>query len=180
MLLLSFLLNGGGQWFWSWIQAEDNNSVSLGYLMWQFRVMLLLSVLIWWHLPLCPCSAKLCSIPWELTLTGPQAQSLSVSGLGFLVRKQSKQEWLYLSVTMREEMLVIFVSFIVFLLFQILMFTKPRGKNTDHRKMKVLVAQSCPTLCDPMDCSPPGSSVHGILQTGILEWVAIIFTRGSS
>ena len=39
--------------------------------------------------------------------------------------------------------------------------------------LKVLVAQSCPTLCDPMDCSPPGSSVHGILQARILEWVAI-------
>ena len=35
------------------------------------------------------------------------------------------------------------------------------------------VAQSRPTLCDPMDCSPPGSSVHGILQARILEWVAI-------
>ena len=34
-------------------------------------------------------------------------------------------------------------------------------------------AQSCPTLCDPRDCNPPGSSVHGILQTRILEWVAI-------
>ena len=33
------------------------------------------------------------------------------------------------------------------------------------------VAQSCPTLCDPMDCSPPGSSVHGILQARILEWL---------
>ena len=41
------------------------------------------------------------------------------------------------------------------------------------------VAQSCPTLCDPMDCSPPGSSVHGILQARILEWVAISFFRGS-
>ena len=40
------------------------------------------------------------------------------------------------------------------------------------------VAQSCPTLCDPMDCSPPGSSVHGILQARILEWVAISFTKG--
>ena len=39
-------------------------------------------------------------------------------------------------------------------------------------------AQSCPTLCDPMDCSPPGSSVHGIFQTRILEWVAISFSRG--
>ena len=37
-----------------------------------------------------------------------------------------------------------------------------------------LVAQSCPTLCDPMDCSPPGSSVRGILQARILEWVAML------
>ena len=41
-------------------------------------------------------------------------------------------------------------------------------------------AQSCPTLCNPKDCSPPGSSVHGILQARILEWVAISFSRGSS
>ena len=40
--------------------------------------------------------------------------------------------------------------------------------------------QSCPTLCDPMDCNLPGSSVHGILQARILEWVAISFSRGSS
>ena len=43
----------------------------------------------------------------------------------------------------------------------------------------MLVAQSCP-ICDPMDCSPPGSSVPGILQANILEWVAIPFSRGSS
>ena len=42
------------------------------------------------------------------------------------------------------------------------------------------VAQSCLTLCNPVDCSPPGSSVHGILQARILEWVAISFSRGSS
>ena len=41
------------------------------------------------------------------------------------------------------------------------------------------IAQSCPTLCDPMDCSPSGSSIHGILQARILEWVAIAFSRGS-
>ena len=40
--------------------------------------------------------------------------------------------------------------------------------------------QSCPTLCNPMDCSLPGSSVLGILQARILEWVAIPFSRGSS
>ena len=42
------------------------------------------------------------------------------------------------------------------------------------------VAQSCPTLWDPMDCSPPGSSVHGIFQARILEWVAIPYFRGLS
>ena len=46
--------------------------------------------------------------------------------------------------------------------------------------MQSKVAQSCLTLCDPMDCSPPGSSIHGILQARILEWVAISFSRGSS
>ena len=44
---------------------------------------------------------------------------------------------------------------------------------------QVLVIESCPTLCNPMDCSPPGSSVHGILQARILERVAISFSRGS-
>ena len=43
-----------------------------------------------------------------------------------------------------------------------------------------LVAQSRLTLCDPMDCSPPGSSVHGILLAGMLKWVAIPFSRGCS
>ena len=41
------------------------------------------------------------------------------------------------------------------------------------------VAQSYPTLCDPVDCNPPGSSLHGILQTRILEWVAISFSIDS-
>ena len=42
------------------------------------------------------------------------------------------------------------------------------------------VAQSCPTLCDPMDCSLPGSSVHGVFQARVLEWIAISFAKGSS
>ena len=42
------------------------------------------------------------------------------------------------------------------------------------------VTQSCLTLCDPMDCSLPSSSVHGILQARVLEWVAISFSRGYS
>ena len=47
-------------------------------------------------------------------------------------------------------------------------------------KVKVLAAQSYPTLRNPMDCSPPGSSVHEILQARILERVAAPFPRGSS
>ena len=47
-------------------------------------------------------------------------------------------------------------------------------------RAEVLVPQSYPILCDRMDCSPPGSSVHGMLQARILECVAISFSRGSS
>ena len=42
------------------------------------------------------------------------------------------------------------------------------------------VAQSCLTLCNPMDCSLPGSSVHGIFQAIVLEWIAVSFSKGSS
>ena len=45
-------------------------------------------------------------------------------------------------------------------------------------KGPVLAVQSCPALCNPMDCSPPGFSVHGILQVRILEWIAISFSKG--
>ena len=45
---------------------------------------------------------------------------------------------------------------------------------------RMLVTQSCLTLCDPTDCSPPGSSVHGILQARILKWIAVPFSRVSS
>ena len=62
-----------------------------------------------------------------------------------------------------------------------------RGKNKTPvcilertKESESQVAQLCPTLCDPMDCSLPGSSVHGIFQARIMEWVAISFSRGSS
>ena len=42
------------------------------------------------------------------------------------------------------------------------------------------VTESCPTLSDPMDCSPPGSSIHGIFQARVLEWGAIAFSAGIS
>ena len=52
--------------------------------------------------------------------------------------------------------------------------------NVKERKVESEVAQSCPTLCYPMDCSLPGSSVLGIFQARILEWIAISSSRGSS
>ena len=52
--------------------------------------------------------------------------------------------------------------------------------HVNTRKPLCLVVWSCPTLCDLMDTSPPGSFVHGILQTRILEWVAMPFYKGSS
>ena len=54
------------------------------------------------------------------------------------------------------------------------------GFYTTSTTWGALCAQSCPTLCDPVDGIPPGSSVHGILQTRILERVAMPFSRGSS
>ena len=47
-------------------------------------------------------------------------------------------------------------------------------------KQKLFITQSCPNLCNPMNYNLPGSSVHGLLQVRILEWVAISFSRGSS
>ena len=52
--------------------------------------------------------------------------------------------------------------------------------NQARTVIMCLVAKLCSTLCDPMDCLPPGSSVLGISQARILEWVAISFSRGSS
>ena len=58
--------------------------------------------------------------------------------------------------------------------------TEPPWKAVDLFESEREVAQSCLTLCDPMDCSLPGSSVHGIFQARVLEWVVIFFSRGSS
>ena len=55
-----------------------------------------------------------------------------------------------------------------------------QGLPSRSESVLCLVAQSCPTLCDPVDCSPPGSSLHGILQARVLEWVVFPFFRVSS
>ena len=65
---------------------------------------------------------------------------------------------------------MIFLSLHGFLLFRI----------NRYQSVKALVTESYLTLCNPMDCRPPGSSVQGIVQARILEWIAISFSRGSS
>ena len=56
----------------------------------------------------------------------------------------------------------------------------PQSLASRISQLPVIITQSCPTLCDPMHCSPPGSSVYGIVQSRILDWIAIPFSRGSS
>ena len=83
-----------------------------------------------------------------------------------------------------------FIEFVtILLLFHVLFFgqeawgilTTGSAREVPESEVKVLVAQSCPTLCDHMDYSLPGPSVLGILQARILEWVAIPFSgEGSS
>ena len=58
--------------------------------------------------------------------------------------------------------------------------TAPKWSNVCQKLQTVLVNQWCPTLRDPMECSPPGSSIHGIFQARMLEWIAIPFSKGSS
>ena len=58
--------------------------------------------------------------------------------------------------------------------------TQPSSLKALHACLFAKSLQLCPTLCNPMDCSLPGSSVHGILQVRLLEWVAISSSRGSS
>ena len=60
------------------------------------------------------------------------------------------------------------------------LYWKLLGLSLIERKRKVSVTKSCLTLCNPVDCSPPGFSVYEILQGRILEWVAILFSRASS
>ena len=66
-------------------------------------------------------------------------------------------------------------------LFRLMISTTSKNvKKVDSLEVEVLVTQLCPTVCDPVGYSPPGSSFHGTLQARILEWVAIAFSRGSS
>ena len=73
------------------------------------------------------------------------------------------------------------VEFLLFLFFILNRYFKGWYFETFKvKRVEVLVAYSCPTLCDPMGCSPLGSTVHGIVQARILEWVAVSFSRISS
>ena len=95
----------------------------------------------------------------------------------------SSQEMLWTSLSVS-------LTLLLFLLHPIFLLPTAKGNRRippslslallEAEKVKVLVAQPCPTLYNRMDCSPPGSPVHEILQARILEWVAIPFSKGSS
>ena len=63
---------------------------------------------------------------------------------------------------------------------ELLCFSSILGCGEGGRRVPATVAQSCPTLCDPVDCSPPGSSVYGGFQARELKWAATSSSRGSS
>ena len=73
-----------------------------------------------------------------------------------------------------------FKFYFIFKLYKIVLVMPNIIMNPPQNVCMCMLSQSCPTLCDPMDCSPPDSSVHGIFQARILEWVAISSSRGSS
>ena len=75
--------------------------------------------------------------------------------------------------------ILLFLSLV--LLYNCMNHSKNSEGLVDKKKsVHVLVTQSCPILCNPMDCSPPGSTVQRIFQARILEWIAIPFSRGFS
>ena len=88
--------------------------------------------------------------------------------LTFLVLLHIKSCHLWTEIILRLNVIPIKISTVIFFFFFI------------NREKESEVTQSCPTLCNPMDCSLPGSSVHGIFQSRVLEWVAVFFSRGSS
>ena len=88
---------------------------------------------------------------------------------------ESDVESLLRSLKMHSFLKLMFIEHLFF--YQV---TIPACPPCEVKSVEELVAQSCPTLCNPMDCSPPDSSVHGILQARLLEWVAIPFFKESS
>ena len=123
----------------------------------------------------------------------PQSESINSSMLSLFMVQLSPSRNSTLGYISKEMKILIqkdtHTSTLIAALFKIAMIRKqPKHPSRDEWKkkmwcvyiqVKVKVAQLCPTLCNPMDCSPSGFSVHGILQARILEWVAVPFSRVS-
>ena len=133
-------------------------------------------------------NSKIAPLPHQFSLSFVSGTFYTLSSLAFTITLQGTQDYPHLTrrrVRFKEKKLggirfqanvLAELSKPVFLLLHCASrFTQPVAW-----KLKGSVAQSCPTLCDPMDCSPPGSSAHDILQARILEWVAMHSFRGSS
>ena len=103
------------------------------------------------------------------------------SVLSVLLHDLVVKGWVQVQLWLFQETLLLFLFFFSLSLahqsFSLKVILVPLPRPSD---MCVQVTQSYPTLCNPLDYSPPGSSIHGILQARILEWVAIFFSRGAS
>ena len=103
------------------------------------------------------------------------------SVLSVLPHDLAVKGWVQVQLWLFQETLLLFLFFFLSSLahqsFSLKVILVPLPRPSD---VCVQLTQSYPTLCDPPDCSPPGSSVHGILQARILEWVVIFFSRGAS
>ena len=148
-----------------------NNSNMSTELMMPFNPLILC-----WPLLLCPQSFPASrSFPMcQLFASGSQSIGASASAS---VLSMNVHSWFPLGLT---DLISLLSKGLSSLLEYIKKFNKSKITQLKSRKVKVLVVQSYPILCNPRDCSPPCSSVHWILQTRIQEWVAIPSLRGSS
>ena len=129
-----------------------------------------------------PCVKQIASGATCCITQGAQVHALDGWALsGWRVRGRSKQKEVYVYIQLMH-------CLVQQKLPQHCKVILPNKRNFHHLfrweilwgSMCIKLLQSCPTLCNPMDCNPPGSSVHGILQARTLEWVAIPASRGSS
>ena len=105
----------------------------------------------------------------EIQETIPEGDGETTILVGFFLEREN-QRW-------TEVIISIFKYVLTLGMLRITGLGPTLQKNSPIILKRSEVAQSCLTLCDPMDCSLPGSSVHGIFQAIILEWVAISFSR---
>ena len=128
---------------------------------------------------------------WRFDLPGSFENPSSSPFNTFLQEKIIREMWILKHEQYRLEKMSVYLNISTFIGIDLFSFSQSENRfflfiltlylNTSYLHVCMyMCAQSCPTLCNPTDCSPPGSSVNGIFQARTLEWVAISSSRGSS